>query len=95
MVTQPRWRRDGKELFYMAPDGKLMAVDVKIAPRFEAGVPHPLFDTRLSNPVVQTFFRYDVTADGQKFLLERQSQVDGSESQGITVVLNWLAGVKK
>ena len=93
--TQPRWRRDGKELFYMASDGKLMAVDVKLAPRFEAGVPHPLFDTRLSNTVLPVIFRYDVTADGQKFLLERQSQVDGSESQGITVVLNWLAGVKK
>jgi hypothetical protein len=48
--TQPRLRRDGKELFYPALDGKMMAVDVKLAPRFEAGIPHALFDTHLSNP---------------------------------------------
>ncbi len=36
--TEPRWRRDGKELYYLAPDGKLMAVDVKTGPTFEAGV---------------------------------------------------------
>ena len=48
--TQPRLRRDGKELFHPALDGKMMAVDVKLAPRFEAGIPHALFDTHLPNP---------------------------------------------
>jgi Tol biopolymer transport system component len=47
---QPRWRHDGKELFYIAGDGKLMAVDVKTAPRFEAAHPHALFDSRMFNP---------------------------------------------
>src|SRR5262249_2436512 len=43
---QPRWRRDGKELFYLSADDRLMAVDVKTQPRFEAGAPKPLFDLR-------------------------------------------------
>jgi Tol biopolymer transport system component len=41
--TQPRWRRDGKELFYISPDGKLMAVDVTELPTFRSGSPKPLF----------------------------------------------------
>jgi Tol biopolymer transport system component len=44
---QPQWRRDGKELFYVAADRKLMAVDVKTGATFEAGVPKPLFETRI------------------------------------------------
>ena len=93
--SQPRWRRDGKELFYVSPDGKIMAVDVKTAPRFEAGIPHVLFDSRMYGSQAQLSFRYDVAADGQKFLVDRQVQVEAPESQSITVVLNWLAGVKK
>ena len=46
--SQPRWRRDGKELFYVAADGKLMAVEVKTAPKFEAGAPKALFDARIA-----------------------------------------------
>ena len=45
--AQPRWRRDGRELFYIAADRKLMAVEVKLGATFEAGVPKPLFDTRV------------------------------------------------
>jgi len=46
--TTPRWRRDGKELFYAASDGKLMAVDVHAdAQSFKPGVPHALFDAQL------------------------------------------------
>jgi Tol biopolymer transport system component len=93
--NQPRWRRDGKELFYIAPDGKIMAVDVKTSPRFEALAPHPLFDSRMIGPLTQVTFRYDVTADGQKFIVERQAQVEAPEAQSITVVLNWISAVKK
>ena len=42
----PRWRGDGKELFYHAPDGKLMAVPVKSGASFEAGAPVALFEFR-------------------------------------------------
>ena len=54
--NKPRWRRDGKELFYIALDGKMMAVPVKTtAATFEPGVPVPLFETNVSG-----FFPYDV-----------------------------------
>ena len=46
-VTSARWRRDGKELFYIASDTKMMAVDVRATPGFKAGVPQPLFQTRI------------------------------------------------
>ena len=93
--TQPRWRRDGKELFYMAGNGKVMAVDVKTAPRFEAGIPHVLFESHISNPVAANAFRYDVSADGQRFLINMQVRSEATAPQPVTVVLNWLAGVKK
>src|SRR5712692_1489429 len=44
--AQPHWRRDGKELFYLAGDGKLMAVPIEGGPTFSPGVPVPLFQTR-------------------------------------------------
>jgi len=62
---KPRWRRNGTELYYIAPDGKLMAVPVKIGSSFEAGVGVPLFDTRL----VGVFSPYDVTAHGRFLML--------------------------
>jgi Tol biopolymer transport system component len=46
--TEPRWRRDGRELFYLAPDGKLMAVPIKSGDTFEAGTEAALFQTPLS-----------------------------------------------
>jgi Tol biopolymer transport system component len=68
--AQARWRRDGKELFYVAPDGRLMAADVKTAPHFEAGAPHPLFQTYTVTPAAPSgSFRYDVTADGRRFIV--------------------------
>jgi Tol biopolymer transport system component len=93
--NQPRWRRDGKELFYVTPEGRVMAVDVKTTPQFDHGVPHPLFDPRMYGAQAQVTFRYDVSADGQKFLVDRQAQMDAPEAQSITVELNWLAGIKK
>jgi len=86
----PRFRRDGKELFYLAANGKLMAVEVKAdASGFEFGVPKPLFDTHSTD-------RYAVTADGQRFLMIRAAGSAGPSSAlpTITVVLNWLEELK-
>ena len=96
--TQPRWRRDGKEIFYVAADGKLMAVDVTTAPNFQAGTPKALFDPRISlgGPPAYTYFRYDVTADGKRFLANSAAGAQGSPvSTPITVVLNWQAALKR
>jgi eukaryotic-like serine/threonine-protein kinase len=83
---QPRWRRDGKELFYLAPDRKLMAVPVKSGTTFEVDSPRPLFQTTLD----PTTFRqsYAVSADGNRFLLNTPVE---TVSQPLTVVLNWPA----
>jgi eukaryotic-like serine/threonine-protein kinase len=85
---KPRWRPDGKEVYYVAPDGKMMAVPVKLGPPFEPGVAAPLFDTRIAGT-----YSYDVTADG-RFLVNTVSEQDSSSSP-ITVVVNWQAALKK
>ena len=84
---EPRWR--GNEIFYISPDNMLMAVPVKTGPVFEmTGAPHPLFRTRPAGVE-----RYDVTADGQRFLVA----VPADESWGgpATVVLNWPEELKR
>jgi len=93
--VQPRWRRDGKELFYLAPDGKLMAVAVKAGATFEAGTPVALFQTHIFGLAVAGAYsqQYDISADGQRFLIN-QDLADVA-SAPITVVLNWTTGLKK
>jgi len=94
-AVQPRWRRDGRELLYIASDQKLMAVSVKADSTVEAGPPTALFQTRMFQGPISPFYRqqYDVTADGQRFLIN----VPEKEETGspLTVVLNWTAGLKK
>ncbi|HET6645923.1 MAG TPA: protein kinase [Pyrinomonadaceae bacterium] len=89
---QPRWRRDGRELFYIAADRKLMAVDVKLGSTFEAGVPKPLFGPL--GVLTLTDFRnhYAVTADGQRFLIN--TTIEGADTTPITVVVNWTAELR-
>jgi hypothetical protein len=92
--TQPRWRRDGKELFYIAGDRMVMAVDVGTNPAFKAGVPKALFE-RAVLPAADFSFRWDVSADGKRFLLNTPGADAASAAQPpITVVLNWQAGLK-
>jgi Tol biopolymer transport system component/predicted Ser/Thr protein kinase len=88
---QPRWRRDGKELFYVSLDGRMMAVDVKTAPGFEAETPRALFSTPTMNLRGQ-MFQYDVTRDGRRFFIVGLSP--SSASRPATIVLNWQAGPK-
>jgi Tol biopolymer transport system component len=93
--VQPRWRRDGKELFYLAPDGKLMAVPIMAGATFERGTPAPLFQTRVYGLATAAGYsqQYDVTSDGQRFLInEDLSEVTAAP---ITVVLNWPAALQK
>jgi Tol biopolymer transport system component len=88
--TQPRWRRDGKELFYLAPDRKLMAVPVKTGATFESDAPRALFQTALN--VTELRQSYAVSADGQRFLLNAPLE---TESPPMTVVLNWTGLLKR
>jgi Tol biopolymer transport system component len=91
---EPRWRRDGRELFYLAPDGTLMAVDVKTGTGFEAGSPSKLFTTRARQPIsAMDFFTYDVTPDGKKFLVN--TKLDTSSAAPLSVTLNWASELQK
>jgi eukaryotic-like serine/threonine-protein kinase len=90
---QPRWRRDGKELFYISADQKLTAVPVKSAATFEAGSPQALFEIQpLFGPLTGRFV-YQSTADGQRFLV--LTNTGGRAPPPITVVVNWQTGLKK
>lgn len=87
-----RWRRDGKELYYYAADGKLMAARVESGASFVAGAAVPLFEFRAGNSVT-SLAPYAVTGDGQHFLLN--AIVETEPNAPLTVVINWAAGVKK
>ena len=88
--TQPRWRRDGKELFFLSQDSEVMAVDVNPGLTLTAGIPHELFGV---SPYTMGGRRYDVSADGQRFLMYLPHSA--AENAPITVVMNWWAGLKK
>jgi dipeptidyl aminopeptidase/acylaminoacyl peptidase len=88
--SQPRWNRNGKELFYVALDRKLMAVPVKTGAAFEAGAPRALFETNL--PTTPQRQVYSVAPDGQRFLLDAPVE---AASAPIILVQNWTAGLKK
>jgi len=91
--TQPQWRRDGKELFYLSEDGGLRAVEVKAGSTFEASASKPLFQARFPTASAPFWRTYSVTSDGQRFLVTRLMEED--RAIPITVVLNWTADLKK
>ena len=80
---QPRWRRDGKELYYVAPDGSVMAVPVTLGEKIEAGVPAALF--RVETDVAN----YDVSPDGSRFLVS--TRLERFPESPLRVIVNWDA----
>ena len=97
--TQPRWRSDGKEMFYLAADGKLMAVEVKASsratPSIELEAPVTLFDARISADLGVSFpFNYDVTGDGKRFLIITTA-VAATSQPPLTVWINWVETLRK
>jgi Tol biopolymer transport system component/tRNA A-37 threonylcarbamoyl transferase component Bud32 len=88
----PWWRSDGKELYYLSLDGKLMAVEVKPGGSFEATVPRALFDLAPARALGGTR-SYAVTAAGDRFLFITAREQTASSQ--FTVVTNWAAEVKK
>jgi Tol biopolymer transport system component len=87
-----RWRRDGREIFYLAPDNKLMAAQVNgQGPGVEVGPVRMLFQTRAKT--IDTRYAYDVSADGQRFLVI--TPVEQTTSAPLTLVVNWPALLKK
>ena len=89
---RPEWRKDGKELYFIAPDGNLMAVAVNGAgPLFQVSAPQPLFQVSPSGDYARR--QYQASADGIRFLVN--ARVDDTARQVLTVLLNWKAQVKK
>ena len=88
--SQPRWRSDGKELFYLAPDGALMSVDIRDQGDFEVGSPRLLFQTSLrKRRGIPDIFGQDYAPrkDGQRFLVNRL--IDDAAPTPITLVRPW------
>lgn len=90
--TQPRWRGDGAELFYMASDRKLMSVAIRSSTGFEHSAPTPLFDIQV-NETSANSFDYLVTGDGQRFLVRTPAK--SAKANPVMVMTNWLALAKK
>jgi Tol biopolymer transport system component len=85
-----RWTRSGRELCYRQAD-KMMAVDVETKPTFRAGRPRTLFEGRYLN---HGFKRYDVAADGSRFLMIKEDPAESGPAH-VNVVLNWFEEVKR
>ena len=90
--TEPRWRGDGKELYYRSADGKLMAVEVTTEPVFQAAALKALFQAPLAGGPA-SLPQWDVSSDGKRFLFP--APAEQAASTPFTVVLNWQAGLKK
>ncbi len=96
--AQPRWRRDGRELFYLSISQQLTAVDVSTAGgRFEAGVPHVLFSTRASavSGLASSFRQFAVTANGQAFLINETASTATAPRDPLKVVTNWMSLLRR
>jgi hypothetical protein len=88
--TTPRWRRDGRELFYASPDGRaIMGVPIEPGATLRAGAPIRLFSFGASTAARSTrrHIVYDVTPDGQRFLINLPAEEPSSSR--VTVVINW------
>jgi hypothetical protein len=99
--TQPHWRPDGKELFYVAPNNRLMAVPLRMAPdarAVEAGAPVALFPTRLASGAniaaagYNARAQYAVARDGRFLMIV---PAEDAVASPITIVQNWTAALKK
>jgi len=86
--SQPHWRRDGKELFYLALDGTLVSVSVAVRGRdLETSAPRELFKTGITGAFVERRNQYVVTHDGQRFLVNVSTEDEIPAP--ITVIVNW------
>jgi len=94
---QPRWRRDGRELFYVAPDKRLIAVPVEsTGDTLRLGPARPLFQTAIGSETgIGTRASYDVTRDGRKFIVAESPAGREGADVPFTVLVNWRSLVAK
>jgi serine/threonine-protein kinase len=89
--VEPVWARNGRELFYRTED-RMMAVEIRTQPAFSVGTPRLLFEGEYV--YLPWGANYDVSADGQRFLMLKPSEEQQPATQ-INVVLNWFEELKK
>ena len=92
--TEPVWNPNGRELFYRN-GSKMMVVDVAVQPSFAAGKPRLLFEAQQYLPSPATSPNYDVSADGQRFLMLKSSEAGEAALTQINVVQNWFEELKR
>lgn len=93
--ASPRWRRDGRELFYVDDEQRLMAVPIAINRTLEPGTPRPLFSLP-ARTTLSTFggaYVYDAAPDGQRFLVSIPTRA--AAAIPLTVTTNWTTLLKK
>jgi Tol biopolymer transport system component len=83
-----KWRRDGKELFFLAPDRKLMSAEIHLAANVRPSAPFPLFQTRIY--MANFLAGYAVAQNGQRFLINAPTK--DADSSPVTVIANWNPG---
>jgi len=91
--TEPAWNPNGRELFYRSGD-KMMAVDIATQSGLAAGKPRVLFEGRYERSPA-TSPNYDVSLDGQRFLMLKLSEQESAAPKQINVVLNWFEELKR
>ncbi len=85
--VQPRWRGDGRELFYLDPEGQMMSVPLPTGDPRQARPPEPLFRTTLEPSSAND--QFTVAADGQRFIVRRPMGERGTDQAPVTVLVNW------
>jgi Tol biopolymer transport system component len=93
--AQPGWRWDGKELFFLSPDSRIVEAAIDTTDQFQAGIPTPLFTvaTTAGANAGELGRQYAVTKDGRRFLVNVIQEQ--STAIPLTVVVNWLAAVQR
>jgi Tol biopolymer transport system component len=85
--VMPRWRRDGRELFYISPNSEMMSVEVNSQSVFQSGTPHSLFLTDMIDTGIRTGpMSWDIAPDGKRFLIISENSAGTSS---LNVILNW------
>jgi eukaryotic-like serine/threonine-protein kinase len=85
--VQPRWRADGRELYYLAPGGRVMAVSIPDGNPTRAGAPEQLFDLRMDTSVA--FDQFTPSADGKRFLVRRPLREGSADTAPVQVLVEW------
>lgn len=90
--AQPRWRSDGKEMYYRLRDGKVMATSVTFSGKIQVGLPQMLFQASPDPFYPDLGNSYDGTRNGQRFVIN--TLIDNDRVSPITVIVNWPAALK-